>query len=170
MIFVAFMIHGIQPGPFLIKEHPDLFWGLLASMYIGNIMLLGLNLPLIGLWVRMLKVPYRYLAVVVVVICVVGAYSVSNSVFDVGVMVGFGVFGYFLRKAGLPSTPLILALILGPMLERNLQQSLIASGGDLLVFFRRPISATLLVIAGLLMLSPLAKFFWRRSHVLQTNR
>ena len=170
MIFVAFMIHGIQPGPFLIKEHPDLFWGLLASMYIGNIMLLGLNLPLIGLWVRMLKVPYRYLAVVVVVICVVGAYSVSNSVFDVGVMVGFGVFGYFLRKAGLPSTPLILALILGPMLERNLQQSLIASGGDLLVFFRRPISGTLLVIAGLLMLSPLAKFFWRRSHVLQTNR
>jgi putative tricarboxylic transport membrane protein len=170
MIFVAFMIHGIKPGPFLIQEHPELFWGLLASMYIGNIMLLGLNLPLVGMWVRMLKVPYRYLAVLVVVICVVGAYSVSNSVFDVGVMVAFGVFGYLLRKAGLPSTPLILAIILGPMLERNLQQSLIASGGDLLVFLRRPISATLLLVAGLLMLSPLIKIFWRRSSDLHTNR
>jgi putative tricarboxylic transport membrane protein len=164
MIFVAFMIHGIKPGPFLIREHTELFWGLLASMYIGNIMLLMLNLPLVGLWVRMLKVPYRYLAVLVVVICVVGAYSVSNSVFDVGVMVVFGVIGYLLRKAGLPSTPFILAIILGPMLERNLQQALIASGGDFGVFFQRPISATLLLVAGLLMLSPLVRFFWRRSY------
>jgi len=127
-------------------------------------MLLGLNLPLVGMWVRMLKAPYRYLAVLVVVICVVGAYSVSNSVFDVGVMVAFGVIGYLLRKAGLPSTPFVLAIILGPMLERNLQQALIASGGDLLVFFRRPISATLLLVAGLLMLSPLVRIYWRRSH------
>ena len=133
-------------------------------------MLLGLNLPLVGLWVRLLKVPYRYLAVVVVVICVVGAYSVSNSVFDVGVMVAFGVFGYLLRKAGLPSTPLILAHHPGTYARAEPPAVAYRLGGDLLVFFRRPISATLLVVAGLLMLSPLVKIFWRRSHVLKTNR
>jgi len=164
MIFVALMIHGIRPGPLLLQEHPDLFWGVIASMYIGNVMLLGLNLPLIRVWVRMLTVPYRYLAVLVVVVCVVGAYSVSNSVFDVGAMVVFGVFGYLLRKGGFPTAPFILAMILGPMLERTLQQSLIGSGGSFFVFLQRPISATLLVAAGLLMLTPAAKRLWRSRH------
>jgi putative tricarboxylic transport membrane protein len=122
MIFVALMIHGIRPGPLLLQEHPDLFWGVIASMYIGNAMLLGLNLPLIRFWVRLLKVPYRYLAVLVVIVCIIGAYSVNNSVFDVGMMVGFGVVGYMLRKFACPPAPFILAMILGPMLERTLQQ------------------------------------------------
>ncbi|MDI7258558.1 MAG: tripartite tricarboxylate transporter permease [Thermodesulfobacteriota bacterium] len=162
MIFVALMIHGIRPGPLLLQEHPELFWGVIASMCIGNIMLLGLNLPLIGLWVHMLKTPYRFLAVLVVVVCVIGAYSVNNSVFDVGIMVAFGVFGYLLRKGSFPAAPFILAMILGPVLERTLQQSLIASGGDLLVFFQRPISATLLLAAGLLMLKPAIQWFLKK--------
>jgi len=162
MIFVALMIHGIRPGPLLLQEHPDLFWGVIASMYIGNIMLLGLNLPLIGFWVRMLKVPYRYLAVVVVVICVIGAYSVNNSTWDVGMMVFFGVVGYLLRKFAFPASPFVLAMILGPMLEKTLQQSLIASGGDFLTFLNRPISASLLVAAGFLMLTPAAKQIWKK--------
>lgn len=162
MIFVALMIHGIRPGPLLLQEHPDLFWGVIASMYIGNVMLLGLNLPLIGFWVRMLKVPYRYLAVVVVVICVIGAYSVNNATWDVGMMVFFGVVGYLLRKFAFPASPFILAMILGPMLEKTLQQSLIASGGDFLTFVSRPISASLLAAAGCLMLTPAAKQIWKK--------
>jgi putative tricarboxylic transport membrane protein len=167
MIFVALMIHGIRPGPLLLQEHPNLFWGVIASMYIGNVMLLGLNLPLIGFWVRMLKVPYRYLAVVVVVICVIGAYSVNNSTWDVGVMVFFGVVGYLLRKFAFPASPFILAMILGPMLEKTLQQSLIASGGDFLTFLTRPISASLLVAASFLILTPAAKQIWKKYRSLQ---
>jgi len=167
MIFVALMIHGIRPGPLLLQEHPNLFWGVIASMYIGNVMLLGLNLPLIGFWVRMLKVPYRYLAVVVLVICVIGAYSVNNSTWDVGVMVFFGVVGYLLRKFAFPASPFILAMILGPMLEKTLQQSLIASGGDFLTFLTRPISASLLVAASFLILTPAAKQIWKKYRSLQ---
>jgi putative tricarboxylic transport membrane protein len=162
MIFVALMIHGIRPGPLLLQEHPDLFWGVIASMYVGNVMLLGLNLPLVGFWVRMLKVPYRYLAVVVVVVCVIGAYSVNNSVWDVGMMVFFGVVGYVLRKFAFPASPFILAMILGPMLEKTLQQSLIASGGDFLTFVNRPISASLLAAAAFLILMPAAKQTWKK--------
>jgi putative tricarboxylic transport membrane protein len=170
MIFVALMIHGIRPGPLLLQEHPDIFWGVIASMYIGNVMLLGLNLPLISFWVRMLKVPYRYLAVLVVVVCVIGAYSVNSSAWDVGVMVFFGVMGYLLRKFAFPAAPFVLAIILGPMLEKTLQQSLIASGGDLMTFLERPISASLLAAAGLLMLTPLAKELWRRRHFMRGDQ
>jgi putative tricarboxylic transport membrane protein len=162
MIFVALMIHGIRPGPLLLQEHPNLFWGVIASMYIGNALLLALNLPLINFWVRMLKVPYRYLAVVVVVVCVIGAYSVNSSAWDVGMMVFFGILGYLLRKFAFPASPFILAMILGPMLEKTLQQSLIASGGHFATFLDRPISATLLIVAGLLMLTPLAKAIWKK--------
>jgi len=162
MIFVALMIHGIRPGPLLIQEHPGLFWGTIASMYIGNAMLLVLNLPLVGLWVKLLEVPYRYLAALVVVMCIVGAYSVSNQIFDVGLMVFFGVLGYLFRLGGLPAAPLVLAMILGPQLERTLQQSLIASGGNPTVFFERPIAATLLAVGALLMLLPAARWARRR--------
>jgi putative tricarboxylic transport membrane protein len=167
MIFVALMIHGIRPGPLLLQEHPDLFWGVIASMYIGNALLLGLNLPLIRFWVRLLKVPYRYLAVLVVIVCIIGAYSVNNSAFDVGMMVAFGVVGYLLRKFSFPAAPFILAMILGPVLERTLQQSLIGSGGDPMTFLNRPISAALLLAAGLLMLTPVAKRIWKSRRVLQ---
>lgn len=162
MIFVALMIHGIRPGPLLLEEHPNLFWGVIASMYIGNLMLLGLNLPLIGLWVRLLKVPYRFLAVVIVVICMIGAYSVNNNVFDVGMMVVFGILGYLMRKGGFPACPLILAMILEPMLERTMKQSLLISRGDPLIFFQRPISLTLLSVAGLLVLTPVIGWLRRQ--------
>jgi putative tricarboxylic transport membrane protein len=163
MIFVALMIHGIRPGPLLLQEHPNLFWGLVASMYIGNLMLLGLNLPLIGFWVRLLRVPYHYLAVLVVTICLIGAYSVKNSVFDVGMMVAFGVMGYLMRKGGFPPAPLILSMILGPIFERSLQQSLISSGGDPFIFIQRPISAALLCVASFLMLTPILKRLSKRN-------
>jgi putative tricarboxylic transport membrane protein len=162
MIFVALLMHGIRPGPLLIQQYPDLFWGTVVSMYIGNLMLLILNLPLLGLWAKVIDVPYRYLAALVVVICLVGAYSVSNTAFDVGLMVFFGAVGYLFRLGGFPAAPLVLAMILVPQLERTLQQSLIASRGNLLVFVQRPIAATLLVIAALLVFTPLARWIWRR--------
>src|SRR5574341_2189483 len=161
MIFVALMIHGIRPGPLLLQEHPDLFWGAVASMYIGNAILLALNLPLVGVWVKLLKVPYEFLAAGVLAVCVVGAYSVNNSAFDVGTMVVFGVAGYILRKSAFPVAPLILAMILGPQFERTLQQSLIGSAGDPRVFVERPISAALLVLAAGLVLSPAVRWLWR---------
>ena len=162
MIFVALMIHGIQPGPLLLVEHPQLFWGVIASMYIGNLMLLALNLPLIGFWVRLLRLPYHYVAVVIVIICIVGAYSIKNSAFDVGMMAFFGVVGYFLRKGGFPAAPLVLAMILGSILERSVQQSLKASAADPMIFIDKPISAGLLAVGALVMLFPLFKWLWRR--------
>ena len=162
MIFVALMIHGIQPGPMLMVEHPNLFWGVIASMYIGNIMLLGLNLPLIGFWVRLLRVPYHYMAVVIVIICIVGAYSIRNSAFDIGLMIAFGVLGYFLRKGGYPAAPLVLALILGQILERSLQQSLKVSAADPMIFIDKPISAMLLAVGVLVIMIPVFKGFWKR--------
>ena len=163
MIFVALMIHGIRPGPLLLQEHPSLFWGVIGSMYIGNVMLLALNLPLIGIWVRLLTVPYQYLAVTVAIICTIGAYSVKNSVFDVGAMVVFGIIGYFMRKGGFPGAPLLLAMLLGRMLERTVQQALAMSGGDPVVFVERPISAGLLLVAAFVLISPVIRWLWRRT-------
>ncbi len=165
MIFVALMIHGIRPGPMLLQEHPDLFWGVVASMYIGNLMLLGLNLPLIGLWVRLLRVPYHFLAALVVIICTIGAYSVKNSVFDIGMMIVFGVMGYLMRKVAFPAAPFVLSLILGPILERSLQQALISSGGDFSIFIEKPISAALLSVAVLMVLTPALKLLWKKKRL-----
>ena len=166
MIFIAFMIHGIRPGPLLLQQHPDLFWGVVSSMFVGNAILLALNLPLVGFWARLLKVPYRYLVLLIVVICVIGAYSVNYTAFDVGAMVVFGIFGYLIRKGGFPAAPLILAMILGPILERSLQQSLIMSGGELSIFVDRPISAALLLTGGLLILKPVLFWLWKKRPVL----
>jgi putative tricarboxylic transport membrane protein len=165
MLFVALMIHGIQPGPLLLTEHPNLFWGVIASMYIGNVMLLGLNLPLIGLWVRLLKVPYHFLAVLIVVIVMIGAYSLKNSAFDVGMIVIFGVFGYVARKNGFPFAPCVLAMILGRTLEQSVQQALKISGADLMIFIERPISATLFALIVLVILIPIFKQAWKRYQV-----
>jgi putative tricarboxylic transport membrane protein len=162
MIFVALVIHGIQPGPMLLVEHPKLFWGVIASMYVGNLMLLGLNLPLVGFWVRLLKVPYHYIAVVVVIICIIGAYSIKNSAFDVGLMIVFGVMGFFLRKGNFPAAPLVLAMILGRILERSVQQALKVSGADPMIFIEKPISAMLLTIGVLIILVPVFKWTWKR--------
>lgn len=161
MLFVALMIHGIQPGPLMLTEHPQVFWGVITSMYVGNIMLLGLNLPLIGLWVRLLKVPYHFLAVLIIVIVMIGAYSLKNAAFDVGMIVIFGAFGYVARKNGFPFAPCVLAMILGRTLELSIQQALKTSGSDLMIFIERPISATLLAMALLVILLPAFKWGWK---------
>ena len=144
MIFAALLIQGVTPGPFLITEKPDVFWGVVASMYIGNVMLLILNLPMVGLWVQLLRVPYSILAPIIVLFCCVGVFSVRNSVFDIWVMGIFGVIGYFFRKVGMEPGPLILAFVLGPILERSIRQALLMSAGSPAIFFTRPISGALM--------------------------
>ena len=151
----AMMIHGMQPGPMLVKEHPDLFWGAVTSMYLGNVMLLVLNLPLIGLWVKILKVPYPILFPLILLFCLIGAYSLNNSIVEVLIMVIFGLIGYLFKKFEYEGAPLVLALVLGPMLETALRRSLLLSAGDPLIFFTRPISATLMIVSFLLLVSPL---------------
>jgi putative tricarboxylic transport membrane protein len=144
MIFAALLIQGVQPGPFLITEHPDVFWGVVASMYIGNVMLLILNLPMVGMWVQLLRVPYAILAPIIVLFCCIGVYSIRNTVFDIWVMGIFGVIGYLFRKVDMEPGPLILAFVLGPILERSLRQALLMSAGSPFIFFKRPISGTIM--------------------------
>jgi len=153
LLFAALLIQGVQPGPFLIPEHPDIFWGLVASMYLGNIMLLIINLPLIGMWVQVLRVPRRILLPLILFFCIIGAYAANNSFFDVGVMMVFGVLGYLMRQFDYEPAPMVLAFVLGPMLENSMRQSLKLSGGSFWIFFSRPVSVTLLVLAGLVLLS-----------------
>jgi putative tricarboxylic transport membrane protein len=157
LIFAALLIHGIRPGPLLIQQRPEIFWGLIVSMYLGNFMLLILNLPLIRLWVRLLQVPYPLLAPFIVMFVLVGAYSVNNNATDVGFTVIFGVLGYLMRKFEFEPAPLVLAMILGPQLEASLRRALIYSRGDFMVFLERPIAATLLAVAVLMLLSPLLR-------------
>jgi putative tricarboxylic transport membrane protein len=147
----AFIIHGIQPGPLLISKHPELFWGTIASMYIGNGMLLILNLPLIGIWVKILKVPYNILFPLILLFCFLGVYSLNNNIYEILIMVIFGVFGYLMRKFEFEGAPFLLAMVLGPMLEIAFRQSLIY--GDPLIFFKRPICAILLIITLLLLIT-----------------
>ena len=143
----AFIINGITPGPFLFNEKPDLVWTIIASFFIGNAILLILNLPLVGLWASLLRLPYQYLCAGTLVFCIVGAYSLKGSVFDIGVMIAFGVVGYVLRKLDFPLAPAVLALILGPFMEKSLRTSLELSGGDFSIFVTRPLSAALLALA-----------------------
>jgi putative tricarboxylic transport membrane protein len=143
----AFIINGLTPGPFLFKERPDLVWAVIASFMIGNVLLLVLNLPFVGLWARLLHLPYQYVCVGTLLFCVIGAYSLQQSVFDVGVMIACGIIGYGLRKVDLPIAPLVLGLILGPFIEKSLRTSLEMSGGDFSIFFTRPLCLGLLVIA-----------------------
>ncbi len=147
----AFIIHGIQPGPLLIMKYPELFWGTIASMYVGNVMLLVLNLPLIGIWIKVLKVSYSILFPLIILFCFLGAYSLNSNIYEVLIMVVFGVFGYFMRKFGFEGAPFLLAFILGPMLENTFRQSLVYR--DPLIFFKRPLCLVLLTISFLLLLS-----------------
>lgn len=147
LMFGALLIHGVRPGPFLLKDHADLFWGVICSMYIGNVMLLILNLPLIPLWVQVLKVPYKILFPLILLFCIVGSYSLNNSTFDVMVMMIFGLLGYLFKKFEFEGAPLILAFVLGPMFETNLRQSLLFSKGSFMIFFNRPIAAVLISVA-----------------------
>jgi putative tricarboxylic transport membrane protein len=155
LLLGAFIIHGLQPGPLMITQNPKLFWGIIASMYIGNIMLLVLNLPLIGIWVKLLKLPYNVLFPLILLFTIIGVYASGNNVFDIYVMIVFGIIGYFMRKFGFEPAPLVLAFVLGPLLENNLRKALILSQGDLVTFIQRPISGTCLVVALLLLMSPL---------------
>jgi putative tricarboxylic transport membrane protein len=142
----ALLIHGVAPGPMLIQDHPDIFWGVIASMYIGNGMLLLLNLPFIGLWVKLLKVPYGLLFPLILLFTLIGAYSSNGKIFDLLVMIFFGVVGYVLRKFGYEEAPLLLAFILGPLLEQTFRQSLIMSNGQLSIFLTRPVSLVALLL------------------------
>ena len=140
----AFIINGLTPGPFLFQERPDLVWAVIASFFIGNVMLLVLNLPLVGLWAKLLRIPFSYLCVGVLIFCIIGAYSLKQTVFDVWVMLGFGVIGYVLRKLEFPLAPAILAMILGPMMEKSLRTTLEISGGSFAIFLDRPVALALL--------------------------
>ena len=151
----AMMIHGVTPGPLLMKNYPDLFWGVVGSMYIGNVMLLVLNLPLIGLWVQILKIPYPLLFPLIFLFCIIGAYSLNNSLVDVMIMLLFGIVGYLMQKFQYDASPLVLALVLGPMFEEALSQSLVLSKGSLGIFFSRPISATFFILSLAVLASPL---------------
>jgi TctA family transporter len=152
----AMMIQGIAPGPQVMNERPQLFWGMIASMWVGNLMLVVLNLPLIGMWVRLLTVPYRLLYPAIVLFCCIGVYSVNNSSFDIYMMVIFALFGLICVKLACEPAPLILGFILGPMMEENLRRAMLLSRGDASVFFTKPISAALLAIAVLLLVIVMA--------------
>ena len=155
LIFGALMIHGITPGPFLIREQPQLFWGVVVSMYMGNVLLLILNLPMVGVFVKLLKVRLSILSAGVLVITLIGVYSVNNNVFDMWMLLFFGILGYLMRKFDFEPGPLVLAFVLGPILETAFRQSLVISNGDISIFFTRPISVSFLVVAGLLVISQL---------------
>jgi putative tricarboxylic transport membrane protein len=162
IVMGALMINGVTPGPTLITERPELFWGVIASMYIGNAVLLVLNLPLIGVWVQVLKVPYRLLFPLILVFCAVGSYSMNNNLFDVYMMTLFGVIGYLMKRNGYEPAILVLAFVIGPILEQSLRQSLLLGEGNFAIFFTRPISATLIAIAALLVASSAIPAIGRR--------
>jgi putative tricarboxylic transport membrane protein len=165
LFLAALMIHNTPPGPMLITNHPELFWGVIVSMFVGNIFLLVLNLPLIGIWVKILKVPYGALFPLIILFCLVGAYSVSSTTFGMLIMILFGVLGYLMKKYEYDGGPLILAFILGPMLETALRQSLIISKGSFAIFIHRPISLSSLLVALVFLMFPLIPFLRRRDKI-----
>lgn len=154
IILGALTIHGLNPGPMFIKESPQIFWGLIGSMYIGNVMLLVLNLPLIGLWVKILKVPYYILFILIIIFCLIGSYSISNNLADMFIMVVFGLVGYLMKKFNYEGAPLIMGMVLGSIAETALRRSLIMSQGSFLIFIQRPVCAVLLGLSLLMLVSP----------------
>ena len=154
-LLLGFLLsYGVQVGPLLIKQHSDVFWGVIASMYVGNIMLLILNLPLIGIWVKVLKIPYVILFPLILLFCVIGAYSLNNNPIEVVIMIVFGVVGYLMKKFDYAAAPMVMAMVLSPLMENSLRQSLLLSHGNFLIFFTRPLSATLMAVAILLLILP----------------
>jgi TctA family transporter len=143
----ALMIQGITPGPQVMTGHPDLFWGVVASMLIGNVMLLILNLPMVGLWIRLLKVPYRLLYPAILLFCCIGVYSVNSQVFDIFLAAGFGALGFVFKRLDCPPGPLVLGMILGPTLEENMRRALLMSRGNADIFLTSPISVAMLLLA-----------------------
>jgi putative tricarboxylic transport membrane protein len=162
IILGGLLIHGVQPGPLLMVKHPDFFWGVIISMYIGNCMLLILNLPLIGIWVQLLKIPYTFLFPLILLFCLIGAYTLNNNIIEVIIMVIFGIVGYFLKKLEYEPAPLVLGLVLSQMCEHSFRQSLLMSGGSLTIFFHRPISIILFSLIFLVLISNFIPFFKKR--------
>jgi putative tricarboxylic transport membrane protein len=168
----ALTIQGISPGPMVMQDHPDLFWGVVASMWIGNLMLLVLNLPMVGLWIRLLAIPYRFLFPCILVFCCIGVYSVSNSALDVMLAAGFGAFGYLMLELGCRPAPLVLGFILGPILEVNLRTALVISRGDPSIFVKSPISLAFLLVAAALLIStslPMLRRFKKREQQIRLS-
>jgi putative tricarboxylic transport membrane protein len=161
VMLAAMMVHGVSPGPMLIRQQPELFWGFIASMYVGNLVLLILNLPLVGIFVNLLRVPYKYLYPAILTFSILGVYAVNGSVVDVWIMLGMGVLGYVLRKLSFETAPIVLGVVLAPMIELALRQSLAMSDGHYGIFFQRPIAATLLVVGLGMMLLSLRAFIRR---------
>ena len=161
----AMMIQGITPGPEVMQSRPDLFWGLIASMWVGNLLLLVLNLPLIGIWVRLLGIPYRFLCPAILMFCAIGAYGLSYSVVDVLFCAVFGIVGFFLRKIGCEPAPLVLGFVLGPLLEQNMRLGLLISQGSFSTFVTHPISATLLALSGMVVIMMAMPAIMRRREV-----
>jgi len=166
MLLGALTIYGMQPGPMLIKQHPDLFWGVVTSMYIGNIMLLVLNLPLIGIWVKILKIPYEVLFPLILLFCLIGVFSLNNNVGEIGLMLFFGGVGYFLKKFNYEAAPLVLAMVLGPMMENALRQSLIMANGSAAIFFTRPISLGVALLVLALLILPMLPWVKKKREVI----
>jgi putative tricarboxylic transport membrane protein len=161
-MLAGFMMWGIRPGPLLFTQHANLVWGLIASMYVGNVLLVLMNIFLIPLFVAMLRVPYSIMMGFIVVFATVGAFSVNNNLFDVWMMLGFALLAYVMNKLRYPIVPLILALVLGKLAENSLRQALMLSGGSLIIFVTHPISAVLMALAMLAYMSPLLRWAWRR--------
>jgi TctA family transporter len=151
MMIGALMIHGISPGPRVMTDRPDLFWGLIVSMWVGNLMLVVLNLPMVGVWVRLLRLPYRFLFPAIVVFCCIGTFVINSNRFDLFVMAFFTVFGYFALKLGCEPAPLVLGFVLGPLMEENMRRALLISRGDPMVFVQEPLSLAFLIVAVLLL-------------------
>jgi putative tricarboxylic transport membrane protein len=162
MLFGALLILGVSPGPQLVSEHPDVFWGVINSMYIGNILLLILSIPLVGLFVRILKVRPAILAPITALITILGVYTINNSVFDIFLMVAFGIIGYLMKKAGFDPGPMVLAFVLGSIIESSTRRSLLIFGGDPTGFVTRPISGGILAVFVLLVLLPLIRMLLKR--------
>jgi putative tricarboxylic transport membrane protein len=162
VLLAALMVHGITPGPLFIKEQPAIFWGLIASMYLGNLILLLLNLPLVGIFVNFLRIPYRILYPTILLFCIVGVYAVNSSLVDVGIMAVMGLLGYLLRKLGFEIAPIVLGVVLAPILEFSFRQALAMSDGQYAIFVQRPISVTFLGVALLMFLLGLKPLLWSK--------
>jgi putative tricarboxylic transport membrane protein len=162
VLMAALLIHGIPPGPQLVTEHPQVFWGFVASMYVGNLMLLALNLPLVGLFVTVLRIPYAYLYPLIVMFCILGVYEVNHSIVDVWIMLIMGIAGWLLRKFDLDPAPLVLGLVIAPILEMSLRQSLVMSNGHWSIFVQRPIAAVLLALCATLLVLSAVSILRRR--------
>ncbi|MCC6535726.1 MAG: tripartite tricarboxylate transporter permease [Burkholderiales bacterium] len=163
VMLAALLIHGVTPGPLLIQNNPEIFWGLIASMYVGNLVLLILNLPMIGLFINLLRIPFSYLYPLILVFCVLGVYAINQSAVDIWIMLVMGAAGYVLRKLDFETAPIVLGLILAPMLELSVRQALAMSAGDYAIFFTRPIAAGMLAIAATILLYALWSAFTRRA-------